>query len=356
MSEPRVSDAPPIVVKTLAEILEHKELLQAPAEVIPYLAWKGRVTLLAGREKSGKSSLAAAGCATLTSGGYFLGHFTNVARILWLSADAESLYDQVARFRRFGAEPKNTYIVTDWDRTPSGLFRVAQGAAVVVIDTLASFAELLAPDAGSSADWSQIMLSIKRCANDTGAAFLLDHHANKASGTYRDSTAIGAGVDCILEMTESPDAPNVRRLKARARWTMPDFSIRLEGDRFELDDNALSLDAQILAAIVAAPGISGNQLRQQIKGHRDVDVVATVKRLASDGAIANHGAARKAAWYPVTPAPASVVPVVPSVPEQPQSGSCSRALRSREPGTTTPEQLGCSESGTTEPALAEAET
>jgi hypothetical protein len=315
---------PPITVRSLEEILAHPEYLQAPEVLVPRLAWKGRVTLAAGREKGGKSTFVAAGCATLTTGGYFLGTFTPCGTVLWLSADNESLYDQVARFRRFGAEPKNLYVVTDWDRTPSGLFRAAEGANVVVIDTLASFAELAVADAGSSSAWTPIMMAIKRCANETGAGIVLIHHASKATGAYRDSTAIGAGVDCILEISQAADTPMVRHIKARGRWPLADYSVRLESDRFELTENAPSLDAQVLAAVVAEPGISGNMIRQRLQGRHEA-IVACLRRLQSNGAIANRGSDKHAKWHPATPDRAPVVPVVPELREQRGEGSCSRA-------------------------------
>ena len=330
MSAPPVDPAAPITVRTLADLLAHPELLHAPASVIPYFAWRGRVTLLAGREKGGKSTLAAAGAATLSRGGYFLGEFTDCARVLWLSADSESLYDQVARFQRFGAEPTNTDLVTDWDRTPSGLFRAAGGAAVVVIDTLASFAELVAPDAGSSAAWTPIMLAIKRCANETGAAFILLHHANKVTGAYRDSTAIGAGVDVILEMTETSDEPNVRHIRARGRWHLADFTVRLVQDTFVLDDNVPSLDARVLAHVEAHPGKSGRAIRLALGG-RDGDVVAALGRLEHNALIANQGTERCAEWCRT----GAVVPVVPTTPEPPLEGCGARAPRSGGHGTTT---------------------
>ena len=50
----------------LQELLEDPELLQPPIEIIPKLAWKGRVTLLYGQEKLGKSTYIAAALAALT--------------------------------------------------------------------------------------------------------------------------------------------------------------------------------------------------------------------------------------------------------------------------------------------------
>jgi hypothetical protein len=318
-------DTPPgIIVRSLAEILAHPENLRAPTEIVPRLAWTGRVTLLAAREKAGKSTLAAAGCAMLSRGGYFLGEFVDVGCVLWLSADNESLYEQVARLRRFQAEPQNFFVVTEWDRTPSALFRIADRAAVVVIDTLASFAELAVQDAGSSTAWTPLMLAIKRCANDTGAAFVLLHHANKASNTYRDSTAIGAGVDAVLEMSETTEAPELRRIKARGRWPMTDFSVRLDGDSYDLADNAPSLDAQVLGAIVAEPGISRHAIGAQLEGRHEA-IIACLKRLAADGRIENRGSPQRGKWYARTPTPPSFVPVVPKGTGQPRSGSCPRS-------------------------------
>lgn len=191
------------------------------------------------------------------------------------SSDAESLFDQVARFMRFNAEPKNVWLCTEWDRTPASFVRAIQDnrPSVAVVDTLAAFAELAIQDANASAAWTPVMTALKRTANETGAAIILVHHASKSTGRYRDSTAIGAGVDAILELEPSEDGAATRRIRARAKWHMENFSVRLVGDGFELEDiAALAPEARILIYIEEHPGCSKVAVRDAVGGRaRDTD-------------------------------------------------------------------------------------
>ncbi len=293
-----------VTLVSMADLLARPELLRPPTAVIPRLAWAGRVTLLAGREKDGKSTLAAAGCAALSAAGAerpsFLGELLNPGLVAWLSADAEAEYDQLSRLRRFGAEPANIWFARDWDRTPASFLRAIldNRPAVAVIDTLAAFAELTVADAGSASAWTPLMLAIKRAANEAGTAIVLVHHAAKGTGRYRDSTDIGAGVDAILELEPSEDGSPVRRVRARAKWPMTNFAVRLDGDAFTLDEARVSLDAQILAHIEAHPGLAGAAVRSEVRG-RPAEIVAALHRLNRSRLIENQGTSRKAAWYRV---------------------------------------------------------
>ncbi len=308
---------PPIALHSLKELLANPDALRGPVPVIPHLAWTGRVTLLAAREKDGKSTLVAAGCAALSQGRRFLGEFVDAGNVLWLSSDAESPYDLVARFQRFGAFPTNVWLADEWDRVPASFLRAVldNRPTVAVIDTLASFAELAVEDANASAAWTPVMTALKRCANESGTAIVLLHHASKATGRYRDSTAIGAGVDVLLEMEPVESDPTVRRLRARGRFRVADVSVRLDGNDFALDAGLPSLDARVLAAVAASPGISGNRLRGQGLG-RTTDIQACLKRLEASGAIASQPGPRGANLWRPTSTPASPVPVVPSAREQ----------------------------------------
>src|SRR6185437_3394504 len=58
--------------RMLPEILADPELLKVPPVVMPRLAWRGRVSLLAAREKSGKTTLVGAGAAAHSAGQVFL--------------------------------------------------------------------------------------------------------------------------------------------------------------------------------------------------------------------------------------------------------------------------------------------
>ncbi|MGA2384810.1 MAG: AAA family ATPase [Gemmatimonadales bacterium] len=283
---------PGIVIHSLADLLANASILQPPKIVVPGLAWAGRVTLLAAREKSGKSTLVSAAASTVSRGGYFLDEFTDCGKVLWLSADNESQFDLVARFQRFRAEPQNLDIVGEWDFAPASFLRAVRDRRprLAVVDTLAAFAAFNITDAHNSAAWTPLMLEIKKAANDSGSAIILGAHANKSDGHYRDSSAIGATVDCILEMEADDRDSNLRRIRARARWQVDGYSLRLVGDTYELANAApLTLEARILLYLERHPDCSRTAIRNAI-GVRHCEVDNCLEVLERKGAIEDRGA------------------------------------------------------------------
>ena len=63
---------------TLRELLENP--VELPPAVVPRLAWPGRSTLLAAREKEGKSTLMTAAAAAVSRGSSFLGSTDDARR------------------------------------------------------------------------------------------------------------------------------------------------------------------------------------------------------------------------------------------------------------------------------------
>lgn len=325
-------NAPPPAAMTLAEVLTHPEMLRPPLVVVPRFAWSGRLSLVAGREKmGGKSTTLTAGAAALTRGAPFLDGRAPLGTVLWYSSDVEAPYDIAVRFERFGGDPSRFLLITSRPASFTGLYALIleYRPSWCVIDTLGPAVAGDVTDAAAADQWLPLLHKLREVAQATDTAVTLVHHANKGSGTYRDSTAIGGAVDAILEIAESTESPTVRLVKARARWTMPDFAVRLEGDCLELDAGSPSLDARVYHAIVAEPGITGNAICGKLDGRRE-DVLACLKRLAADGAIGNQGTRTRPAWHPKP----AVVPVVPS-----GSGTSQLVSGSRFPlggtGTTT---------------------
>ncbi len=299
-----------VEIRTLADILADPAALRAPEPVISRFAWRGRVTLFAAREKDGKSTTIAAGCAAVTTGGAFLGEYPAEGDVLWYSADNEALYDVAARFGRFDVAPRRVYLVTRRPATIAALYPTVHELrpAVFVVDTLASAVLDRVTDAAGSSEWPAIMLELVDLARETGAAVVLLHHASKVSGRYRDSTAIGAGVDAILEMEPATDDPAVRRIRARARWAMEPFAVRLTDAGLQLEHAAPSLDAEVLAYVEGHPGASTRTIREGIDA-RDADVAASLDRLRRQSLVEDRGQARRHSWY------RAAVPAVRTTPE-----------------------------------------
>src|SRR4030095_7624559 len=99
------------------------------------------------------------------------------------------------------------------------------------------------PDPGSSTAWTPIMAALTRIARETNAGVLLLHHARKSDDQYRDSSAIGAGADVLLGLSEGQDA-DVRKVKVKARFPVGDYAVRLHPAAYSAETEDLILGAE----------------------------------------------------------------------------------------------------------------
>lgn len=279
--------------RSLADILADPEAVKPPKVVVPKFAWAGRVTLLAAREKAGKSTTATAAAAAVSRGETFLDGTCKSGPVLWVGLE-EHVSDIARRLKGFGADPETVWILTRVEDPAEDIAREAErvGAVFVVVDTLAEQAGLYTdrPDPGNATAWTQVMHANTRLARDSGAAVLLIHHARKSDGKYRDSTAIGAGVDVLQEMHES--GPGVRKIKVRARWNVPDFKIAFHNNRFKLASTAgLELSAAVLRVVGNNPGCSTKDVRDGVAA-KSTKVTAAVKGLLVSGDIEDRSEGR----------------------------------------------------------------
>lgn len=275
--------------RTLANILADPRISEAPEAVVPRTVFRERVTLLAMREKRGKSTYASAGAAAVSRHASFLGEETIGGRVLWVAEEHPG--DLANRLTGFDADPDALFVLDlNVIRDPlADLAREVEriGPVLVVVDTLASFVEQLGLDPGSSSAWTPIMGGLTRMTRDSGAGLLLLHHGRKSDGKYRDSTAIGAGVDLLLEMSEDASA-SVRRISARGRWRVGDFAVQLDSDGYKLIDGEQPLAARVLAFVESYPGCSMTTAREGITG-RNPDIDSALRALLAEGRIADEG-------------------------------------------------------------------
>src|ERR1700730_4897145 len=277
--------------RSLAEILENPAALDPPQPVAPRLAWRGRMTLLAAREKAGKSTVASAAAAAVSRGAAFLEGPAIQGDVLYLALE-EHESDVARRFCRFDADPSRMFIATQLDRPAENLERAAgeHRPALIVVDTLAAFVGGDIEDPGNSSAWTPLMARLVRIARDHEVAVLLLHHARKSDGTYRDSTAIGAAVDVLIELEPDKQNPSIRHFKVRGRFGVPNTSVCLTENGFALASGEISLEAQVLAFVQAQPGCSLRQVTQGVAG-RDSDISAAVHALIGGARIVNNGTA-----------------------------------------------------------------
>jgi phage/plasmid primase-like uncharacterized protein len=332
--------------RKLADLLADPNALKPPKGIAPRFGWESRVTLFVAREKAGKSTTARIVASKVSAGAFLLGERCERRPVLLFVLE-EFIGDAVRQLVEFGADPENVYIV---DRLESPLADYAAMIAdlrpgLVVVDTLAAFAALLPepPQAGDSAAWTPVMAGLTRPCRDHGAALLLLAHARKSDGEYRDSTAIGAGVDMILTMSEGQDDSS-RKVKARGRFHVDDFSFVLVGNDLHFADGTLSVEARVLGHIMAHRGASSRDVREGV-GSRASDVDGAIRQLETAGSIHDHGSGNRRAWYappmcPGTcPASSEFQPEIgPTCPEK-DGGDTPRTRSGHVPGHASPNNV-----------------
>lgn len=205
------------IARSAAKLFTDPALLQPPTAVLPYLAWPGRLTVLAAREKDGKSTLVGSGVGALTRGVSWLGQPTVAGNVLWLHEEAER--DVIARLHRFGADLQKVFLLHlplgDVERDLTANID-AHKPVLIVIDSLVRFAGSAVTQDTSAAQWQAVLTPLLTNAHKSNIAFLVLHHAQKGSGEYRDSTEIGASCDMLIQMPKGLQG-NRQTLEARGR-------------------------------------------------------------------------------------------------------------------------------------------
>jgi hypothetical protein len=271
----------------LQELIQHPALLRPPPVVLPRLAYAGRSTLLAGREKSGKSTLLGQAAACLTTGQSFLDEPLAPGNVLWLCLD-EPKGDLVRRLVGYGA----TEGVVSCEERPS--FPELEDAIneymvrLVVVDALMNFASGLVQTPSQPTEWVPIFEGLNGILRRTGAAAVITHHTDKAGRGYADSRQIGASVDLILEMTKHDTDKTVRKVAAAGRVRVSDFSMRYVEPWYQLEDGELTVEMKVYRAIESNPGIGTVKLRAAVGGNAS-EVDTAVRGLTRSLAIEDRG-------------------------------------------------------------------
>lgn len=292
------TDNPPPEVFRLEDLLLRPELLLPPPAVIPRLAWEGRVTLLASREKVGKSTLMGQAVAALSKAPtpFLSDDIETGGRTLWLGLD-EPMPDIVRRLAAQGAKGGVDLMLERPGVQALYDLIISNGTRLVVIDTLTEFCAGWVDDANSPTQIQPILKTLRRTAQDTKVGIILIHHASKAGG-YRDSTQIGAGVDAIIEMTPDETDPTYRQCKCRGRVVNGDFRMAFTGGVYEIVAGTIPLDLQVQRMIQSNPGCSTRQVVSQV-GARTEIVLTALTEIEHANLIENRGDGRRSAWFSV---------------------------------------------------------
>jgi AAA domain-containing protein/primase/DNA polymerase family protein len=223
-------EAPRDILRSLADFLRDPDAMRPPTPVIPRLAWAGRITLFASSEGWGKSTLARAGAAAITTGQAFLdGQPHPPSNVLWARLE-EAEYDCMSGASRFGADPSRFLTWTPGTApVPELLARMQElRPALTVIDSIQEFAILAGveklDDAGQM---GRALMGLARSGRELNTAMLWLGQGAKATGRYRNSSWLGHQVDAVLELKEPAADSPVREILVRKR-RMDVFGFRVE--------------------------------------------------------------------------------------------------------------------------------
>lgn len=275
-----------------------------------YLA-EGTVTLLAGRPKVGKSTLVFELMAAIGAGRPCCSRATRRSRIVILSEERASTFADKARRTTWpdGIEVllHHSAYGVPWPEIVGRAAEQAGADGLLIVDTLADFAELLA-DTENAAGAVQTAVRPLQEAAAGGCAVLVVAHQRKAAGEHgeaiRGSNALTAAVDVVLELERAAAlGPNARVLRAVSRFSegADDLVLALTEDGYE---SRGELEGAIAAAerdrVADALGKAGETTADELAGALEL-AKPTVQRhlnaLLVAGRAARAGAGKKGDPY-----------------------------------------------------------
>lgn len=279
----------------LDELLDNDSIMRPPPPIVPRLAWAGRSTLLAAREKSGKSTLTGYIAAQVTRGYEFLGEPCASGDVLIFGLE-EFLGDAARRLRHFSANATRIHLVDsflgDPQTRPQELLSHIDEVdpILVIVDSLAAYSHGQVQDDNNATQMSSVVQPLTNMAHQRGVALIIIHHARKTDGRARGSTAITAGADVVAEFftPEEDTDPTLRRMRTIGRVPVqPLYDLRFDGDHYRLSQgHDAPIAMQILSVVGSRPGCSINDVCAAVSGRRD-DTQREIHKMLASRALVN---------------------------------------------------------------------
>ena len=295
----RVALTPPVY--TLAELRARPELMTPPAPLVAPILSAGRITMLSGREKAGKSTFAAAMVAALSAGRPFLGRETAPSSVLWYALD-EPYDDTVRRFDKLGA--RDELVRLSWERPTLEHIRehlTKVQPALVVVDVLRALL-----GAGTNFNRAEEVYPkverLCRLLRNAGVAGLLMHHATKSRGEYSGAVELAGAVDAVLtfrrlrgkanddpppdpEDDEADDTPDDGRriVEGSSRWGQVRLRVvSPDGLGYELSSQKAPLQRRALWLFADEGPHTITEARQKLGGRTETASL-TIRAMVADG-------------------------------------------------------------------------
>lgn len=278
------------------DLLAHPELLVPPEPLVPYLAWPGRLTELAGPDKIGKSTLLRQAAIAVATRGEFLGQQLNgrtPGKVLWFGLE-ESLADMIRPLVAMGYQPSARAIGFCRRLASIDEFYQALEAAdewlLIVVDTLAAFGYAIGMESErDETEMTRVLHALLDVARK-GPAVVLNHHVTKSQDNPRErgSGAIAATCDVILNMAARKDDETIVDVTARGRLPVQSFALQKSGGTFRLTQAGApaahdAKAARVLQLVTAEPGqLTANAVVLRLGGNRR-DALRAIDRLLEIG-------------------------------------------------------------------------
>ena len=155
------------------------------------------LSIIAGRPKSGKSTLTRQLAKAIVRGEDFLGRSVKKGKVLYCALEESDVLLQ-QQFRRLGMNESDDESMKihignmDLERSKEPLIEYIKqfGATLIVIDTLSLFAKFV--DSNNYDEVDRKMTIIRDIARGTGCHVVLIHHTNKAEGIMGSQGLLGA--------------------------------------------------------------------------------------------------------------------------------------------------------------------
>jgi hypothetical protein len=296
--------------RLLSEWLENPELLLLPQITIPYVAVEGRVTLLSGREKIGKSTFAGGVFSAASRGGDVLGvPIIRPICSLWYALD-EHVSDTVRRFVKLGADDERI-VINDRPRTADELLAALYAdldsypeTDAVLVDNLSRILAMSGVDPNSTREVEPVIARLVEFFHEENVSAVLLYHTGKGGREYRGSTSIGATVDEVLTLRKRGHAEeddfdddatddgrrlleqNGRTLRGRAHLTCVDGV-------YGLYDDASPPRGKILDVLRDHGTVTGRAELAKLAGVRKSVGLKQIGDLIAEGVIVEKGRSLK---------------------------------------------------------------
>ncbi len=287
---------------------------EPPWRLHGYLA-AGALTVLGGKPKAGKSTLALAisrtiSTASVTGAREFLGHAVDGGPVVYVSEEgastlAHKLDGDLRVVTRETAWPR-----PEWPAIVAAAVEEANrvDAALIVIDTFAFWAAL-GQDAEKDAGAVQAAMEPLVAATSAGFAVLLVVHSRKGGGEdgegLRGSTALAGAADIVLELERVKGGPpRHREILALSRYPQTPGVLVVSHDAAtgawsvigEGTDRGDGRDISDRTAILAALADGGELTRAELEaamGAQQRQWHGTMDQLIATGAVDKAGAGKK---------------------------------------------------------------